>query len=73
MLAVALQRQALTMPPDTPAPLVELANACMAHDPKRRPAFQDICELLTELRSGFGDCIDERLSLDGPRALSCPS
>ena len=74
MLAVALQRQALTLPPETPPPLAALAAACMAHDPHGRPTFREICAALAEMRAEYGDCSDERLSLDGgPRALSCPA
>ena len=73
MLAVALQRQALTLPPETPPPLAALAAACMAHDPKRRPAFHEICARLADMRAELSECCDERLSLQGPRALSCPA
>ena len=74
MLAVALQRQALTLPPESPPPLAALAAACMEHDPNRRPTFPEVCAALAEMRAAYGDVTDERLSLDGgPRALSCPA
>lgn len=60
-----LLRGALTLP--------RPAQACMAHDIKRRPPFAEVCATLAQLRMQYGgggvaDC----LSLEGPRALSCP-
>ena len=48
--AVCVQRQRLQFPPDAPEALVELGQACMSYEPKDRPTFKDVLDVLMPLR-----------------------
>jgi hypothetical protein len=47
--AVCLQHQRLDFPPETPSSFVSLAEACMNHEARHRPSFDDVMEVLTPL------------------------
>ncbi|WIA09457.1 hypothetical protein OEZ85_008858 [Tetradesmus obliquus] len=47
--AVCVQRLQLAFPSATPEAIVMLGEACLAHEPKDRPSFQDIVDVLMPL------------------------